>query len=133
MSWVSMRGQSEGFLFLRYEDMIQDTERELAKVARFLKFQPTPERIARAVQLSSADHMRKLEKKEAQQWQLTKNTRQNQPFVRAAKAGNWEDTLPAASVAAIESAWGATMRSLGYTLSKDISADSQASTVTLPR
>ncbi len=87
MSWVSMRGRSEGFLFLRYEDMIQDAERELAKVAGFLKFQPSPERIARAVQLSSADQMRKLEKKEARQWQLTKNTRQDKPFVRAAKSG----------------------------------------------
>ncbi len=132
MSWLSMRKQSDGFLFLRYEDMIQDAERELAKVARFLTFQPTPERIARAVQLSAADHMRKLEKKESQDWQLTKNTRQDKPFVRAAKSGNWENVLPAASVAAIETAWGAAMQSLGYALSKDISANSQHSNVTLP-
>jgi uncharacterized membrane protein YkvA (DUF1232 family) len=131
MSWVSLRSESDGFLFLRYEDMIQDAERELEKVARFLKFQLTPERISRAVQLSSADHMRELEKNEARQWQLTKNTRQDKPFVRAAKSGNWENVLPTASVAAIESAWAAAMRSVGYVVSKDIVPDSQPSTVSL--
>jgi hypothetical protein len=131
MSWVSMRSESDGFLFLRYEDLIQDAGRELGKVASFLRFQPTPERITRAVQLSSADHMRKLEKKEAQQWQLTKNTRQDKPFVRAAKSGNWENVLPPASIEAIESAWAATMRSVGYALSNDIVAGSQPVGVTV--
>lgn len=131
MSWVCLRSASDGFLFLRYEDMIQDAERELGKVARFLKFPPTPERIARAVQLSSADHMRKLEKKEAQQWQLTQNTRQDKPFIRAAKSGNWENVLSPASVEAIESAWGEAMRSVGYKLSNEIVAGSQPSTVML--
>lgn len=131
MSWVSMRNESDGFLLLRYEDMIQDAEHELSRVASFLNFEPTPERLTRAVQLSSADHMRNLEKREAQEWQLTQNTRQDKPFVRAAKSGSWEQALPALSVALIESAWGPTMRSLGYVLSKDLTSN-QASTVTSP-
>ena len=131
MSWVSMRNESDGFLLLRYEDMIQNAEHELSRVASFLNFEPTPERLTRAVQLSSADHMRNLEKREAQEWQLTQNTRQDKPFVRAAKSGSWEQALPALSVALIESAWGPTMRSLGYVLSKDLTSN-QASTVTSP-
>jgi Sulfotransferase domain len=119
MSWMCMRNESNGFLLLRYEDMIENAEHELSRVACFLNIQPTAERLARTVQLSSADHMRKLEKRESQAWQLTKESRQDKPFVRAAKAGNWEQGLPAASVELIESAWAPVMQSLGYVLSKE--------------
>jgi Sulfotransferase domain len=119
MSWVSMRNESNGLLLLRYEDMIQNTEHEVHRVASFLNLQLTPERLTRAVQLSSADHMRNLEKRESQAWQLTKKTRQDKPFVRAAKSGNWEQGLPAASIALIESAWAPVMQHLGYVLSKE--------------
>jgi sulfotransferase family protein len=119
MSWVSMRNESNGFLLLRYEDMIENTEHELSRVACFLNIQPTAERLARAVELSAADRMRKLEKREGQAWELTKDMRQDKPFVRAAKSGNWEQGLSAASVELIESAWAPVMQSLGYVLSKE--------------
>ena len=133
MSWVAMRKQSNGFLLLRYEDMIQDAEHELSRVAGFLNFEPTTERLSRAVQLSSADHMRNLEKREAHEWQLTQNSRQDKPFVRTAKSGNWECALPANSVALIESAWAPAMQSLGYAVSKDLTASPQSSIYTLPK
>jgi predicted ATP-grasp superfamily ATP-dependent carboligase len=119
MSWVSMRNESDGFLLLRYEDMIQNTEHELSRVACFLNFKPTTERLTRAVQLSSADHMRELEKKGAHEWQLTKKTRQDEPFVRTAGSGDWRGSLSPSAVAEIEDAWGPTMQAFGYTLSKD--------------
>lgn len=62
MSWVSMRQGHEGFLLLRYEDLLRDTMSELARVARFLKIEPTPERLSQAIEKSSAGEMRKLEK-----------------------------------------------------------------------
>jgi hypothetical protein len=130
MSWVSMRSQNADFLLLRYEDMIQNTEQELSRVASFLAFEPTAERLTRAVKLSSANRMRDLEKREAQEWQLTQNTRQDKPFVRAASSGNWKQALPTGSVALIESAWAPAMRSLGYVLSKDSAAGQHSSTLT---
>ena len=120
MSWVSMRSESAGFLLLRYEDMMQNTEHELSRVAGFLNFEPTTERLARAVQLSSADRMRDLEKKGGSEWQLTKKTRQDKPFVRTAASGGWRESLSPAAVAEIEGAWGATMQAFGYTLSKNL-------------
>jgi hypothetical protein len=120
MSWVSMRSKSDGFLLLRYEDMIQNTEHELSRVACFLNLKPTTERLTRAVQLSSANHMRDLEKKGAQEWQLTKNTRQDKPFVRSAGSGDWRTLLNSAAVAEIEETWGTTMQAFGYKLSKDL-------------
>jgi hypothetical protein len=122
MSWVAMRQGREGFLLLRYEDMVENPERELFKVATLLKIDASPERLARAADLSSADRMRRLEKQQHEAWTQTANTRSDKPFVRAAAAGGWRKELSAAAVAEIESAWGSAMQTLGYALSKDISA-----------
>jgi hypothetical protein len=123
MSWVSLRQGQQGFLLLRYEDMIENADHELSKVAEFLKIDASPQRLARAVSLSSADHMRKLEKEQSGQWELTKATRQDKPFVREASKGGWKSVLPPQSVTEIESAWGAVMQPLGYALNKDLVAD----------
>lgn len=121
-SWVAARKNSkrfqsgQNFLLVRYEDMVDDPERELARIARFLSIDPTAERLARAVERSSADQMRKLEQLQARQWSATKDTRQDRPFVRAAKAGGWRTGLPTSCIREMELAWGHLMRELGYEL-----------------
>jgi hypothetical protein len=116
VSWTATRGGQKNFLLLRYEDMIADTPKESTKIAAFLGLDSSPERVARAVALSSADRMRKLEKEQSRQWKETKKTRQDKPFVRKAASGGWKSILPENAVAQIESAWGDVMRSAGYKL-----------------
>jgi hypothetical protein len=116
VSWTATRGGQKNFLLLRYEDMLADTQKESTKIAAFLGLDSSPERIARAVALSSADRMRKLEKEQSRQWKETKETRQDKPFVRKAASGGWKTILSEKSVAQIESAWGDAMRSAGYKL-----------------
>jgi len=116
VSWISTRGGQKNFLQLRYEDMLANTERESTKIASFLGIDAKAERIARAVELSSADRMRKLESEQSGEWKETKETRQDKPFVRTATAGGWKSALPEHCVAEIESAWGDVMRSVGYEL-----------------
>lgn len=115
-SWLSTRHNRPGFLLLRYEDMLEDAARELGKVAAFLEIPPDPGRIQNAVKRSSAEEMRKLEKSQALLWSSTKETRQDVPFVRSAKAGGWRESLPEAAVAELEAAWGHLMPYLGYEL-----------------
>jgi hypothetical protein len=115
-SWLATRQGSESFLLLRYEDMLEHGAAGLAKVASFLGIERSPGQVARAVELSSADHMRSLEKKEGGAWVGTKKTRQDIPFVRAARSGGWQSVLPESLVAGVESAWGPLMESLGYDL-----------------
>jgi Sulfotransferase domain len=115
-SWLSTRHKRPGFLLLRYEDMLEDAARELTKVAAFLEISPDPERIGRAVERSSAEEMRKLEKSQAHLWSSTRSTRQDVPFVRSAKAGGWRSGLPESAVADMECAWGHLMSYLGYEL-----------------
>ena len=116
VSWTATRGGQKNFLLLRYEEMLADTQKESTKIASFLGLDTSPERIARAVALSSADRMRKLEKEQSRQWKETKKTRQDKPFVRKAASGGWKTILPERCVAQIESAWGDVMRSVGYEL-----------------
>jgi len=115
LSWVKMRGETEGFCFVRYEDMLRDPVAELKKMTPLLKINPTPEMLTRAVELSSADRMRALEKSQ-KGWVSTKGTRKDKPFVRAAKSGDWQSALSETSVRKIEQAWGATMQKFGYEL-----------------
>src|SRR5580698_5278409 len=116
VSWVATRAGNENFLLLRYEEMLANTQQEATKIASFLGLDTSPERVARAVELSSADRMRKLEKEQAGQWRATKKTRQDKPFVGKATSGDWKSRLSEQCVAQIESAWGDVMRSVGYEL-----------------
>ena len=116
-SWVATRQNQPGFVFLRYEAMLADPEGELAKVARLLGVNASAGEIARAVKLSSAAEMRELENRQAEAWKLTRETRQDKPFVRSAHSGSWRSELPPESVREIERAWGVLMQGLGYQLS----------------
>ncbi len=113
-SWLATRHNRPGFLLLRYEDMLENAARELAKVAAFLGISADPERIRVAVERSSADEMRRLEKSQAGLWSSTKDTRQDVPFVRSAKAGGWQTGLSDNAATQLEAAWGHLMTYLGY-------------------
>ena len=118
-SWLSTRQGREGFLLLRYEDMLADPGKEMGKVARLLEIDATPERLVRAAELSSADRMRRLEKDQGDKWVQTRGTRQDKQFVRKAASGDWRKILPAESVQRIEAAWGSIMKEMGYELSSE--------------
>jgi hypothetical protein len=115
-SWIYTRGKRNNFLLMRYEDMMNDTMRELARISEFLDIPADPKRLRHAVESSSADRMRTLEKLEEDNWVATKNRRKDIPFVRVAKSGGWHTALPAGCVQQIENAWGGLMTPLGYEL-----------------
>jgi len=114
--WLATRHGRPGFLLLRYEDMMAHPTQELAKLAFFLGIEADVPQLEQVVARSSADQMRKLEQQQAHLWSSTRNTRQDVPFVRVAKAGGWKSGLSDASVAEIEGAWGHLMQFLGYDL-----------------
>jgi len=135
LSWTVLRRDDPAFLMLRYEDLKLDPARALASVVAFLercsfgKIGSSAAELQRAIERSSPERMRALEKQEAGRWILTKGTRSDKPFVRSAISGGWKSQLARESVAAIESAWGDLMQSLGYTLS---SAQTAASVESVP-
>lgn len=125
LSWTGLRGDDARFLMFRYEEMKRDTASVLARVAAFLdtcsfhKIDSSAQALQRAIELSSPERMRALEKEEARRWILTKGTRSDKPFVRTATSGGWKSLLAPESIEMIESAWGDLMQRLGYELASD--------------
>ena len=113
-SWLDTHDSGNDFLVLHYEDMLQDPRRELARIAKLLNIEPAAETLNRAVELSSAERMRSLEKQESQEWIGTKQTRQDKPFVRSATSGSWREIPDHSCLSQIEAAWAPLMRKLGY-------------------
>lgn len=136
LSWVALRANDPRFLMLRYEDMKLNPGQILRDVVTFLEqysfreLDSSGEALQRAIELSSPERMRALERQESSRWILTKGTRSDKPFVRSAVAGSWKSQLDEESIAAIESAWGDLMQNLGYTLASTCNTDSM---VPLPR
>jgi hypothetical protein len=104
----------DNVLYIRYEDLIDDILGSIDKIVRFLNIDISRDRIDTVVGLTSADQMRLLEKKEADQWDNTRGTRADIPFVRAAKYHNWQDELSSLSVDLIESRFELMMRYWEY-------------------
>jgi len=105
-SWLSTRGDSERFALVRYEDVKEDPVRELKRISRFLeKSLPLdPQGVKLAVERSSIEELRQLEQRSPGA----------QPIVRRGVVGGWRNELPREAAAAIEDAFGDTMRKLNY-------------------
>jgi len=116
-SWTATRRDDPSFLLLRYEDMLADVTSGAAKIYNFLGFGQDTNRIAVAVERSSLENMRKVEKAEGKKWDSTKGTRQDMSFFRSAKSGEGRATLSRESIERIERAWGPLMQSVGYAIS----------------
>jgi hypothetical protein len=125
-SWLGTRMNHPGFLLVRYEDLLQDPTRELNRLAGFLAVAANAEALAQAIERSSANRLRRLEKVEHEAWVTTKGKRADVPFIADAVAGTWKQKLPESSVALIESAWGHLMNSLGYETSAPRSTSARA-------
>jgi hypothetical protein len=115
-SWVYTRQNRDGFLLLRYEDMKSNTDRELSRIATFLGLKLSPERLKQAIEASSPERMREMERTQSNDWVATKKHRKDIPFVGPAVSGRWQSDLPVALVSKIESTWGDLMSTLGYSL-----------------
>lgn len=117
MSWLAMAPSRRKFLLLRYEDLLADAKQELRKIASLLGIKATEEHLSHAIEMSTADRMRELEKNEWKLWSRSiRRARRDVPFVRAAKSRQWTKALPPESIMAIELAWGPVMQALGYQL-----------------
>jgi hypothetical protein len=125
VTWLATSEGDPRFMLLRYEDMVADTAKELAKAVPFIGISATPELIAQAIERSSAGQMRKLEKEQSEKIGLTRGSRKDISFVRAAGSGGWHTELPTPLVEKIEAAWGPIMRHLGYELSTHVPSEAR--------
>jgi len=118
-SWLATRADDPGFLRIRYEDLKHDTELYVRQMARFLGVDPDSGLIRQAIERSSVNRMRELEKNEAHLWDSTKDTRKDISFMRNATSGEWHSNLSTPCVQELERKWGHIMRYLGYLTSSE--------------
>lgn len=116
-SWIATRLNGRELLLLRYEDMKANPALELAKIADFLQISYDAEKLTRAVESSSVERMRELEKRDEHRWIGTRSRRKDVRFVRTATTGGWRSLLSEEDVAKIEKAWAPVMKNIGYQLS----------------
>lgn len=113
-SWLGARNGDPDFLLLRYEDIINAAADAIKKIAIQLELHATDELIVRAVELSSFDRMKKLEKRQSDEWKPTKKSDKNLRFVRKGQYGGWTKELPKKESEKIEKTWKDLMLMFGY-------------------
>lgn len=113
-SWLGARKGSKDFIVVRYEDLMEDTELQLRRIAEMLSLPADQAALRRAVENSRADRMREMEAKQRDQHKDLKTGRSDIPFVRAAKTGQWQTALTPENARQIQAAWGPVMNELGY-------------------
>ena len=113
-SWIGAMRDAPGFVVVRYEDLIDDTMRELKRISSVLEIKASDDEMDRAVKLSTGDIMRELERQESEASVLLRNTRKDIPFIRKAEVGNWKDELPTEVSDRVVEEFHETMKVLGY-------------------
>ena len=111
-SWLSVKNNTKNLLLMKYEDMLNDIFTEISNIASFLGLSKNDDYISKAIELSSAEYMRKLEKQTG--WQPQQGSRKDKTFVRSANSGNWKTDLSEYAVKEIERNWQSLMQQLGY-------------------
>lgn len=107
-SWHAQQGIP--VLTVRYEDMLADTARELARMVEFLGLSHDAAEIAAAVDASRFERMREAEEREGFRERPEKAVR----FFRAGRAGEGHEKLPPELQRQLYDAHGDLMRALGY-------------------
>ena len=115
-SWLISRHNDPRLLLVRYEDLHANPQKELGRIAEYLRISATTDRMAEVIKLSSADRMRELEAKQTDASSLMRGSRNDVAFVRSAKSGGWKSELSESLAEKIEAAWGPLMGYLGYEL-----------------
>lgn len=101
-------------LVIRYEDMLANPAHALDQVLRLAGIEVERRDVASAVQRSSADELRRLERETGRALPTLRGSRFDDPFIRTGRAGAALEELPHELVARILEAWPETAARLGY-------------------
>ncbi|WP_194165663.1 sulfotransferase domain-containing protein [Oceanobacillus sp. CFH 90083] len=104
-----------GFLLIKYEDLLQNTSKEAYRITSFLNVNRTEKEINEAVNWASFDNMKAMEKK--QKLHLDGESEfvdRNIPFLRKGQANKWKSILTEDQQKQINQTFDKTLSRLGY-------------------
>jgi hypothetical protein len=107
-SWINQPARP--IHIIRYEDMLADAITEFSKVVRFAGLEYDEERIARAVEFSSFENLRKQEQKNG----FAEKQPSAKSFFRKGKADSWRESLSREQTERIISDHREMMKKFGY-------------------
>ena len=107
-SWTG--GDDPTLHTMRFEDMIEDPSKAFGELVRFLKVDPPPEQLARAIHLTSFENLRDIEKSSG----FAEHTDDQSRFFRSGRAGGWRKELTAEQAQQIVDAHRDQMMRFGY-------------------
>lgn len=115
-SWLDNREKvKNGFLLVKYEDLLADAAKEAKRIINFLHLDRTEQEINEAVHWASFDNMKALEQKQKEHLNGSSQfTNPALPFVREGKANKWKSVLSQAQKQQISKAFDKTLSKLGY-------------------
>lgn len=94
LSWLARKNDvKNGFLLVRYEDMLNDTRKVVGDVYRFLELSRSPEQIQEAIKKSAFNNMATLETKAENSDRKLRNSDHSIRFVRAGRSGSWQEAF----------------------------------------
>lgn len=111
-SWLGDRESTGGLLLIRYEDLLDDPEAWLARVADFLGMKPSREQVRAAVEGQGVESMQQREQRSTRLQQMA--ARPDLPYVRQGKSGQWREHFGEREMALFLEQAGSTLRKLGY-------------------
>lgn len=103
--WIDGGDKLSGsFLFVKYENMLANIKTQFRRVIDFLGLQLDQQKLERAISRCSLSKMQQVE-----------NKRKNEiPFARKGKSGQWEGVLNQTIVRQFSERFGSTMEKMGY-------------------
>jgi hypothetical protein len=114
-SWLDISSKKTAdFLFIKFEDMRQETEQVIGKILEFLGTSVNTIIIQHALHNNTIKRMQKKEDRARQT--IFKKHQKDFRFVRKGSTGGWHQTLTDAQVQFIEHHAGKTLAQLGYQL-----------------
>jgi hypothetical protein len=111
-SWIGARQDDPSFLIIKYENLIQNANKEVLKITNHFNINTNQTIIEKAVSKSSFENMKKTEKEK--KFKGRGKFREDILFVRSGKPGDWKNVLPISISDTIEKEWGRLMKKFNY-------------------
>jgi hypothetical protein len=111
--WMRRQGDDD-FLMVRYEDLLADTTTEIDRIARFCGLAPDAEELAAAIEKSSSETLRSMERTQAKLSKSLNFTDSSIPFIGPAREGAGTSQMDAETLTGFEERLGPLMCALGY-------------------
>ncbi|GEN85847.1 sulfotransferase domain-containing protein [Oceanobacillus sp. FSL W8-0428] len=115
-SWLDNQDEvRNGFLLVKYEDLLADTATEAKRLINFLNLNRSEQEINEAVHWASFDNMKALEQKQKEHLNgPSQLVNPALPFVREGKANKWKSVLSNDQQQQINQTFAKTLSRLGY-------------------